>query len=395
MIKLVPLLVAVSPLLGGCNWVFGIEQGDPGSEPAPGPIARSAVYASVDDLTATKAAVDAAREPWASAYAPFMSDVAEAEALSPVSVIDDGPGADQSDARVFATDALQTDCIVGLTNGRHDYCAALLMGKAARDLAIAWVMTGQASYAERAIDHIHHFLLDDTTGVRPTANNGGPLTSGESSGSTIELALYVPLFAYAASVLHEHPHWATLATADAEDAFTLWLTTWRSDALSNAPAASTGSRYVYHLNALASVEAYLDDPALNTTFAAWRVYVNDIVASDGSLDGAGDSAMFWLKGLTLTAAIARQHEGALFDHDGRLASSLDAYAPCLSGDAACPMATPLDTGSLSEGGSTFELAHGHFDSAAQLAAIEAVGRPLEDLRVLGWVTLTHGNAFER
>ena len=138
-------------LLSGCNWVFGVEAGEPLGDGGAGTLPDGPViYASAGELVAVKARVDAGDDPWASAFPLFEQDVEQAFSLTPLSVIDNGAGATQSDPRAFATDSLSTDCVVGLTNGRHDYCAALTMGWASRDLAIAWVMMRHDAHAERA-----------------------------------------------------------------------------------------------------------------------------------------------------------------------------------------------------------------------------------------------------
>jgi hypothetical protein len=42
----------------------------------------------------------------------------------------------------------------------------------------------------------------------------------------------------------------------------------------------------------------------------------------------------------------------------------------------------------------YEVAHSHYQQTALLDALNLKGRPLWDLRMLGWATLSHGNAFE-
>ncbi|MCA9618149.1 MAG: alginate lyase family protein [Myxococcales bacterium] len=393
---LAPGLLALAPLTG-CNWVFGIDGGLP-EEEAPPAASGPPVYLEVAEIGRTRARVDAGDEPWASAYPLFLQDVAVARGLTPRSVIDDGAGSTQTDERLFATDSLTSNCIDGLDNERHDYCAALLMGQAARDLALAWRFAGDDDDARLAIDFIQHFLLDETTGVRPTASNAGPRSDGGSAGSPIEIALYVPPFAYAASLLRDHPHWDDLAGG--EQALETWFRAFRSDALAQAPAPSGGTRYAYHLNAVAAVDAYLDDAAaLDATFAAWRELVDGLVDADGLLTSASsDDYFFWLEALTLTAQIASYRATDLFGHADAngvvLERVFEAHAPCLGAAGTCPR-TAASGGALQEGASMYELGHSAYQSAAQLSALEAVGRPVRDIRILGWTTLTHGNAFDR
>ena len=393
--RFAPLPAAL--LLCGCNWIFGVQAGQPLGDGGSGPLPDGAIYASVGELTAVDAKVDAGEEPWASAWPLFEQDLQAAITLSPLSVVDNGAGASGSDPRAFATDSLSTDCVVGLTNGRHDYCVALAMGHASRDLAIAWVMRRDEAHAERALELIHHFLLDDTTGVRPMATNAGPENEGEGTGSAIEVDLWVPPFVYAASFLRGHPHWDTLEHGEAD--FEVWLRTWRADAASNAPSSAGGTRYLYHLTAIAAVDAYLEETAdLNADIAAMQAYLGDNIDADGLISGAGGSAFFHLEAMTLTAQLAEYHDADLFgftDADGIvLERAFAAYAPCLVGDAACPFGSTPSAGDIAEGASMTELAHSRYDDPALLQALETVGRPVFDRRVLGWTTLTHGNGFE-
>lgn len=395
---LTAMRLAVLPaalVLCGCNWVFGVEPGEPAGDGGGGPLPDGpAIYASVAELKAVDAKVDAGEEPWASAWPLFAQDVEAATSLAPLSVIDNGAGTTDDDPRAYATDSLSTDCVVGLTNGRHDYCVALAMGHASRDLAIAWVMRGDGAHAERAIELIHHFLLDDTTGVRPTVTNAGPENDGAGNGSPIEIDLWVPPFVYAASFLRGHPHWDTLAHDEAD--LEVWLRTWRADAASNPPGS--GTRYLYHLTAVSAVDAYLEETAdLDASLAAMQAYLGDNVDAGGLIEGGGDAAFFHLKAMTLTAQLGTYHGADLFgfiDADGGvLERAFAAYTPCLTGEPACPFGSTPSASDIAEGASMVELAHGQYEDPALREALESVGRPVFDLRVLGWTTLTHGDGF--
>jgi hypothetical protein len=60
----------------------------------------------------------------------------------------------------------------------------------------------------------------------------------------------------------------------------------------------------------------------------------------------------------------------------------------------CPISESLNTTSLDEGTSAYELIYSRYPSPEVLAALQARPRPVWDIRVLGWTTLTHGNRFD-
>ena len=125
------------------------------------------------------------------------------------------------------------------------------------------------------------------------------------------------------------------------------------------------------------------------------------VGSDGLLNGAGMTSTSWfsLKGLALTAQLSTYYDDDLFAHQGQASAPLlqnayDALAPCASGDVSCPFMDTINGVDLAEGASAYELTYARYQAPSHLAAIEAHVRPIKDIRVLGWTTLTHGNRFD-
>lgn len=393
--------LALLPWLSGCNVIFGVEHGKsrPSVEvPLDGPV----LYATRADLIAVSAKVDAGAEPWASAFEAFDADVQTALDMTPRSVVDNGAGT-SGDVHAFATDSPgDSDCDDATTaNIRHDYCAALDMSRGARDLAMAWIMSGDDRYAERAIDLLHHFLIAPDTAMSPRADNAGPHAAAAESGSDIEISLVIPTFAYAASFVFGHAHWQNVGE-DAEAEVVAWMTDWAASA--SGPNAGDTSNYFYHLAALSAVAALRErDADIGAAVATMKSVLTQAdagVSDDGTLFAAGSTQAAWfhLKALTLVAELARHHGEDLYDFDdGRggaaLRRAFDAYAPCASGGATCPTPGAIDATTLAEGASIYELAHTHYQAASHLEAVEAHGRPVEEIRVLGWTTLTHGDGF--
>jgi hypothetical protein len=387
--------LALFALLGACscNAVFGIERGKAREETPPlagGP----AIYASRQELALVKAKVDLGAEPWASAYPAFEADVSAALDLTPVSVVDDGGPADGGDLHLFATDSSTGGCS---EPERHDYCAAQTMSKAARDLALSYVLTGDQAHAAKAVALLFHWFVAPETRMLPEAGNAGPRTSGQNSGGDIEVDLVVPPFLYAASFLRGHPHWKTLSDS-AEADFLTWVSDFLSDARQSTPSMGSGSRFAYHLAAMAAAEALLEDP-LAASFADWKAFMASGVDAGGIVVGTSSvsDAWFTLKGMVLTAQLASYYHDDLYAFDdgggSPLERAFDAYAGCAA-MGSCPFSETLDGGTLAEGASVYELAYSRYQTPAHLGVIEAAVRPILDDRILGWTTLTHSNRFE-
>jgi hypothetical protein len=206
----------------------------------------------------------------------------------------------------------------------------------------------------------------------------------------------VPSFIYAASFVRQHPHWAEVGET-AEAAFDTWISDYL--ALSeNTPIPTGASSAFYALASRSAAAAHLNRAAsLEEMWALWRARVTSDIEPSGVLSGmtAPSVAWFVLKGVVLTAELAA-HRGENLYGEPALKRALDAYAPCAIPDApTCPIAETLDAVGLAEGASLYELTYSQYQEPGHLAVIEASGRPVRDVRVLGPVTFTHGNAFER
>ena len=379
-------------VLSGCNVVFGVESGKsrPTQEP-PVQIEGPPIFSTAAQLQAVKAKVDAGQQPWTAAYESFDADVQAALALEPVSVVDDGP---RADPHRYTSDSNMGDCFDGSALDRHDYCAALFMGHASRDLAISYVMTGNDSHAQKAIELLHHWFVDSATYVSPEATNGGSLGS-------LEIDLWVPPFAYAASFLSGHPHWSELGD-DAEQELRSWMSDWLVKAKARSDPSTFSHRFYYFV-AVAAVEALLEQPdGVADVLDKWRAAVDELVEPSGQIlddDGKAGAAYFHLTPMVAIAQLSTYHGDSLYDYpDGSGSAALqrafDYYAPCLADAGRCPVSEPADDVDRAEGASNYELSYSQYQQASHLDVLEAYPRPIHDFRILGWTTLTHGNLFE-
>jgi len=375
----------------GCNLIFGVEEGLPReTAEAPGP----ELFVSAPELRAVRAAAADGRAPWVAAHARYDLDLDLARVLPLSSVVDDGGPVD-GEVSAFGTDRATGDCDPGaLLDARHDYCAALVTGRAARDLAIAWVMDGNVADAARAVDLLHHWFVAPDTRMAPIAANSGPKTDGESGGTDIEVHLAVPLLLYAASLVEGHPTWER--HPGGREALRAWVEDFEVDLGRRAVAPAGTPQYGYYLVALAACHAYLRRPDdLLRDFDRWRDLVEMTVDDEGNVD-VGTTAQdvwFFLKSVFLMAQLGTYNRADLYG-DPRLQAALARYGACVTDPDGCVLGTAPSANELREGAVLYELGYSQYQAPLFLDVLEAAGRPIEGQRIFGWVTLTHGEQFE-
>jgi hypothetical protein len=316
------------------------------------------------------------------------------------------------------------------------------MGRWARESAIAYWFTGEDKYAERVVEILHHWCLDDKNYMKPTTNVAGePIT--------IYQHVCFPQLVYAASFLRGHPAWDEYRghqpwngeeAGDAESAFRQWVADRYETFDESRPGyCEHNNKWAWRIADRAASAAYLqDDEKMETVKAMWR---GDAVQCDNGIrrpwhdfvnthrnsrayDETADptkSALFKkelhrdtaygytgfnLKALIHTAVVVKRYDGTdlySYNSEGDRADGsslwkafnwfdewvgdIDAWENRDFNDQSevkgvevrrCPLA--------------FELAYAHwgdFEDAVK-DPDRHPGRPHYDNRLLGHVTLTHG-----
>ncbi|MCF6225598.1 MAG: alginate lyase family protein, partial [Xanthomonadales bacterium] len=97
-----------------------------------------------------------------------------------------------------AVDGLPPDCRSGQINpaqNRGDYIAAIALGDAVRDLGLAYAFTGDAAYAEKAINYVRVWSINSATRMAPQYN------------VSIELYITMPGYFYGADLIWDYAGW--------------------------------------------------------------------------------------------------------------------------------------------------------------------------------------------
>lgn len=342
--------------------------------------------------------------PWRTAYRDLVERANQALRAKPRSVVDnggpagEGPNKYGSDAPYQNRDGVYSDDI-----NRQDYQAGLDMGDWTRTLAQTYLLSGEDRYARKAVELLHHWFVDDATRMYPSANNFGPHTSGLKSQNSIELFIVVPELLYAAALLDGHPHWDTFDRGT--EAVREWTRTWQESLLYGSRGGPTGDEiYKWWVTTRAVTAAYLGDRGqLESAFEEWRTNALRDFEPRGSFEYARQRSrglyysLSALNALTYCAEIAANHGVDLYGYTGDgsepvLRRAHDFHAPFVR-DPSSWRWQELDGLSAREreyGVVSYELSYARRGVSDYLDVVEAVGRPVSDWRILGPVSLTHG-----
>lgn len=350
------------------------------------------MYLDAQEIEAIKAKVQAGEEPWASAYDQLIANANNALSMTPRSVTDNGDGHDYK-----TDDPYTTDGVYDPNADRTDYYNAIQVGHAVRDLGLAYALTQDSRYADKAIQLINTWAVNPDTYMTPKAKNNGPATPGHGSGGVIELFITIPGMFYGADLIYNYPGWNP---AD-KQAFFEWARTIAYDAKDQIYQNNFENwRHVF----LASAAALTDDSALlNYVFDRYREVLPTQIEPSGLMHleytrtrGLSYS-LYAINAIIQTAEIARHHGVDLYTYmaptgDGPvgLKTALDYYAPFALNPDLWPyqQITPIVA---ADNMALFELAYSFWPEEIFLNVIERWGRPMDETRIMGPVTLTHGN----
>lgn len=329
------------------------------------------------ELDAILGRVEAGDEPWATAWDHVLSTANAALDATLQSVV-----------RVNGSHQFE----------REHYPTAIRTKNRVRDLALAYRVTGDDSYARKAIDQIHFWFLD--------ADNY-QLPRGNGQFATIRQYITIPTFFYAAELLRGHQYWGEKpasmpwrgdSAADAEAAVETWATEWQA----TFEVPNCNNIYVWRAFARAVAGTYAGDDSVWER--ALSEYRSDCTWNDYEMEVEGgfqfelwrDNGyryqLYRMKAHAMFCEVARVRGLDCYAENG-LKRAFDFMAPFVFDPSDWPYgATSLDFDRNHEAG-VYELAYSVWQDQTHLDVIQqVVGRPVDEGRLLGdSVTLTHGN----
>lgn len=355
------------------------------------PVAGSyGVLLSPTDVRDIAARIERREEPWTTAFRALLAR-AEGALQAPLESV-----TFQGDrGHTFFTEAPYCgwsrrdggpDCRDGQINpdaDRGDYLAANRLGQETRHLAIAYVLTGDRRYADKAALLIRTWMLDPGTYMEPRLSN---------TQSWIELYITIPSVIYAIDLLRDAPSWQ----AGEFDAVLEWVRTFSGEA---RKLRHENNFENWRLVLLSISGGTLHDDALQEeAFARFRAMVPIQMDTDGiMIEEIGRTrslsySLYALNAMMITAEVARRQGVDLYrwrTEDGRgLDMAMAYHAPYAVDPASWPheqMSPVLATDNMA----MFELADAVYRDPIYLQAVQAWGRPMDEIRVLGPTTLTH------
>lgn len=347
-------------------------------------------FVNTSELAAIAAQVQAGRQPWLRAYNETIADANAALSQAPRGVTSQGSTSheyytqrpyDWSNNMPSPCGATYCDGHINPEADRADYTTVTTICRAIRDLGLAYALSGDSRYADKAIVLINAWCLDDATYMEPRYTDGQ---------SQIELSITIPGMFYGADLIYNYPGWGSADRSDFLD----WATAFTQSAQG---WSRTNNFENWRLVVLATGGALTgNQTVLDAAWSRWREIIPDQVSSEGRMvNETGrtkslDYSTYALNAMLQTAEIARHHGVDLYHYtsSGRgMELVLDYHAPFI----ASPSTWPYEQISSYTGANiaVYECAYAVWQKQSYMDVINRWGRPMYESRVMGYTTLTH------
>ena len=377
---------------------------EPTNEPAPtavpaptdtgrsGRIDGANVYLSKQQIESIRDKVRSGDGPWQGYYDRLIDDARDALDAGPYSVTrNGGPDGEHNYFTELPycgwkrVDGKEPDCRDGQINpqaDRADYEAAIAVSRAVRDLGLAYALSGEERYAERAAYLIRVWAVDEDSRMNPRFTNGQ---------SRIELSITMPGLFYGADLISGSSSWSS----DEQRAFRSWVNEFVD---SGKSWTGENNFEAWRLVFVASGAAYADDRGdLEYVYDRFKEILPEHIGSEGQMVqelGRTKSLMYSLYSLnafTQVAEIARHNGEDLYGYsrNGRsLKLALDYHVPYVINPDRWQrqQISPIEPKDVAH----YEMAYRYYGDEDYLQAINEWDRPLNETRTMGPVTLTHG-----
>ncbi len=340
------------------------------------------LYLNQSEIDELKAHIAADQEPWKSAYNTFISKANQDLSLPLGSVTDDGGG------HVWKTDApYLTDGVYNPFAHRGDYLLGDKIADAILDLGLAYQLTGNSEYADKAIQLIEVWFIDEST----------LLSAGTGSGNEIEMWITMPAAFYGIDLLWNYPGFP--------DSDKSALQSWAQVSANRLRTLQRENNWenwrLVYLMTLAHTAN--DKGAMDYAIDQWKsitefqIDEKGFMAKELGRTRSLDYSIFALNAMMQGAEIARHYGVDLYgyrnSHNQGLETVFDAYVPYLLDPASWSyeQISPYDA----TGVFVYEIAYSRYGrKETYKSVINEYQRPLHDIRSMGHVTLAFGSSFE-
>jgi len=376
------------------------------SIPAPVPQSKSNAHPNwlinQNEIDAIKEKIAAQEEPWASAYNDLIKRANGWLDQSPLSVRTAGTTHDWT----YYGEApyagwLRTGnspCGKDYCDGYHnpdadrgDYKAAIKMGDAVRDLGMAYAFSGDSVYADKAVQLINTWFVNDSTKMRPNY---------PSWQSYIELFITMPGAFYGADLIWNYDGWSSTD----KEVFLSWVSEFadRTKKLAGMtdPTGVNANNFVdWRMVSLSAMAVLLEDQSLvDYVYDYAKKTLVHQVREDGALpheygraDGLSYSS-YAVNALLQTAEALRHQDIDLYHYEGvdgkgNFKKMIDWIAPYIAAPSTWPYNQHKTYNGTTDNAAAFEFADNIWSDAIIDKVINRWGTPMYETRTAGSVTL--------
>ena len=323
----------------------------------------------------------AAREaPWRVAYEALIVRADAALTLRPGSVTHNGGG------RVWRTQQpYLSDGVFNPNADRQDYILGDRIADAILNLALAYRLTDETSYADKAVELLEVWFIHTATSLR----------AGTGAGNEIEIWITMPSAFYGIDLLWHYPGFPAADKA----ALQRWAQV-SADRIRGLQRDNNWENWrLVYLMTLAHTAG--DRRTMEYAIARWQSLL-EFQIGDGNLlnkeldrTRSLDYSVFALDAMAQGAEIARHYGVDLYAYRNSRAQGLgdvfDAYVPYVLNPESWPYEQISAFDGIGNGMAVYELAYSRYGGKTSYrSVVDAYRRPLIEPRTMGPVTLTHG-----
>ncbi len=328
------------------------------------------------------------QQPWKSAYDIMINEDDKHINIPVQSVTFRGDSPPSGDIHDYYTDPpYSSDGVVDPNSDRTDYSSLINVSRSVRYLGIAYALTGNNVYADKAVQLINAWTVDSSTKMNPKFTNGQ---------SHIEISVATPGIFYGADLIWNYPGWDQSDRAAFKE--------WTAQMIDNAKMWSNDNNFEnWRLVFISSASVITDDiNSRQYVFDRWKAIIPDQMNTDGSMKkeltrtNSLTYSTFALNAMIQTAEIARHNNVDLYNYkstDGKgLEKALDFHVRYIIDPSIWPY---QQIGTYrGDNSAIYELAYSFKQKSSYHDVINELGgipRNMYEMRVMGPTTLTHAN----